>query len=242
MTGIRGAQAKKSGDRRSLLHCVRASAWYSRDFSSVRTCSAFARAHLWKNPQNRQNVNKTPSLPGPVGTSPPRAGLYACLPSWPPYYWNSAWDSARSRETTGWTRLPSRPRICSAAAARRVEQQPTILAQIRQRVILFDRQLTGSGVYRQMTTGAGDCLFRTEFRVPIGDSVSTMLQVCDGRFIWSYEILPHEDDDGVSTDLGRVDLNAIRRQAGQAASVAFGGLPGLLRDAQRSFLFETPTQ
>ncbi len=125
-------------------------------------------------------------------------------------------------------------------AARRLGQQPSVEASLRQKINLFGQQLVGTGQYLQKQSDSGP-LLRLELKVQIGEQLTSMLQVRDGRFLWIRRELP-----GGAT-LGRVDLNRIRaaiRQTGREPLsdsttnwMALGGLPRLLGGLDENFQF-----
>lgn len=125
-------------------------------------------------------------------------------------------------------------------AAQRLWQQPSLEARLRQKIHLFGQQLVGTGQYLQKQSDGGP-LLRLELKVQIGEQLTSMQQVCDGRFLWVRRELP-----GGAT-LGRVDLDRIRtavRKAGQEPLsdsttnwMALGGLPRLLAGLDENFQF-----
>lgn len=125
-------------------------------------------------------------------------------------------------------------------AARRLWQQPSVEASLRQKINLFGQQLVGTGQYLQRQSDSGP-LLRLELKVQIGEQLTSMLQVRDGRFLWIRRELP-----GGAT-LGRVDLNrihaAIRQRGREPLSdsttnwMALGGLPRLLGGLDENFQF-----
>lgn len=129
----------------------------------------------------------------------------------------------------------------------RLERQPSVAASLRQRIDLYGRRLVGSGSYHQMNAGK-DLLFRTELKIPLGDTITSLLQVCNGRYLWTYRALPHEDAQrGLQTTLTRVDLNTVRKRGigyggSWAQGIGYGGLPGLLKQALRLFEFGEATR
>ena len=121
----------------------------------------------------------------------------------------------------------------------------TISANVRQRINLYGRGLVGSGTYRQLNTET-DMLFRTELKVPVRETLTSLLQVCDGRFLWTYRLLPTEDaQQGPEATLTRVDLGVARQQYVSSGGndpvpyFALGGLPGLLDQTSRLFDFSS---
>src|SRR5262245_55173544 len=63
-------------------------------------------------------------------------------------------------------------------SARAIAALDSANVKIRLRVDLFDERLSGSGRYLQGDSSAGQ--FRLELKLPLGDSFSSVQQVCDG--------------------------------------------------------------
>ena len=139
-----------------------------------------------------------------------------------------------------------------------LEQVPSVRAKVRQRVSLEGESLVGSGTYQQANYGS-DSLFRLELKIPLGaDRVSTLLQVGDGRFLWTSRSVPEPiqldspakpvqprvsalDTQGMSMtpEVTRVDLNKVRSSGTLPNVTAFGGLPHTLRQIGRRYAFES---
>ena len=94
------------------------------------------------------------------------------------------------------------PQAVLRAAIDAIERRPSFSASIRHQVHLFDKHLFGSGSYQELRQG-GTPMIRLELSTQIGDQVSSFLQVCDGKCLWTYRKLFDE------TTLTRVD--AVRR-------------------------------
>jgi hypothetical protein len=133
-----------------------------------------------------------------------------------------------------------------------LERRDSVVAQLRHQVSLDGRRLSGVGGYWQQ--GAGEELqMRLELRVADPQETS-LLQVSNGRFLWSDKKLP------TGRSITRLDLRPLRTellqsatelagiQAGQATwspvrpeMAAFaGGLPKLLAALSESFTFLPP--
>jgi len=132
-----------------------------------------------------------------------------------------------------------------AAAVRMLESRESISAQIRHEVHLFDKHLVGLGVYLEQRSGR-DQLFRVEMRIQLGDKSSSLVQVCDGRYLWTYQNMPSEGK------LSRVDLLRVLRTIQRSEKIenqgdvnilsGIGGLPKLLRGLDAAFDFNTVEQ
>lgn len=130
-----------------------------------------------------------------------------------------------------------------AQAARMVYSQTGISARIRQRINLYEQQLIGTGTYLQL--GAhDDKLLRLELLIQAGSQVTSLQQVCDGRFLWVHTRL---DD---VAHLSRIDLRRLREamDEGQRSTppapaalwMELGGLPKLLSGLEDNFQFARP--
>ena len=131
-------------------------------------------------------------------------------------------------------------------AITRLSRLPSVTANVRQRIDLYGRRLIGFGSYRQMRTRT-DLLFRFELKVPVGDTLASLLQVSDGRYLWTYRVLPDKQiEKGLDASLSTVDLNRVReliydpRQP--PTDFGMGGLPGLLEQTARMFEFRQAAQ
>ncbi len=139
------------------------------------------------------------------------------------------------------------PRQVLEAAVRTLESRRSISTKIFQEIDLFDKRLIGSGVYLEQRVGypSGDhCpLIRLELRIQLGDQTSSMVQVCDGRYLWTHRKLL-----GVG-DLRRLDVAGAMRGLRQTEEVpgrdkiemlpGLGGLPKLLRGLHAAFDFHS---
>jgi hypothetical protein len=109
------------------------------------------------------------------------------------------------------------------------------------RTHLLGQQLVGSGSLVQLRSSRG-LLLRMELRIPVGEQLTSVTQICDGRRLW---ILRRLADSEV---LSYVELRHVeeavkaapdRMRADAASSVlASGGLPRLLRQLEANFDFD----
>lgn len=144
----------------------------------------------------------------------------------------------------GGARLTSADVMTEAAA--RLARHRSVVANMRQRINIYGRRLVGSGSYQQLQTGT-DLLYRLELKVPVGETLASLLQVCDGRYLWTYRVLPDKKvENGLDTSSAAVDLNRVREISSiprlGTAGFAVGGLPGLLQQTARLFEFRAPQQ
>lgn len=126
-------------------------------------------------------------------------------------------------------------------AARRLHESPPFEAKLRERIDLFGQQLVGSGIYMQ--AGQGSDQFRLELKIQLADRMTSLTQVCDGRYVWTRRDLGPEQQ-----YLSHIDLVRVRRALAESGSaaippnqwLAIGGLPGLLNGLSENFAFNTP--
>jgi len=131
------------------------------------------------------------------------------------------------------------------AAAKAQAGRHSIAAKIRQTVHLFGQELIGSGVYLEQDSPQG-LQFRLELKLQreLGKQPSSLLQVCDGRYLWRYRLLGKEES------LTRVDVVRVARaleESGQMARIqslgewpATGGVPRMLAGLVEAFDFSPP--
>ena len=128
-------------------------------------------------------------------------------------------------------------------AARQLAAWPSLEVRLRQRLELYGQEAVGSGVYLQQHTSRG-LMLRLELKLQIAGQLTTLQQVCDGRFLWVRRELPG------GTSLGCVDLVRLHDAAQQtdgpprtdwtAGSLALGGLPRLMASLSDNFQFGAP--
>ncbi len=131
------------------------------------------------------------------------------------------------------------PNLLKTASAA-IESRETVSAKLRYEAQLFGQRLLGSGSYVEQRPGR-DYLFRLELRFQLGDSPSSLVNVCDGRYLWEYR------STGGKSELSRVDIvrawRALER-AGEPLAAhhamtlpGLGGVPRLLHGLDRHFEF-----
>lgn len=122
------------------------------------------------------------------------------------------------------------------AARDRLSTHASITARLRQQVNLFDQKLIGSGMYLQHSAGEA-MVTRLELKVQVAGRVGSLLQVNDGRYIWTDQQM----DSQRSTS--RIDVRAVlaardpRDPAAPDESLAVSGLTQLLASAEANFQF-----
>jgi hypothetical protein len=204
----------------------------------VGICSARYIANLWQNPHDRPMSYKLPSLTSlarprirsvsaPLGLSPMLQLGLLCLLAQP---------CAAAGEG------PVDGQQLVAQAARNVQAESSIKANLRYRVDAFGRQLVGSGSYLQYGSGA-EKLLRLELKTQVGEQVASLQEICGSQFFWVRRDLPQ----GAHT-LGRVNLAQLRRAIAQSQKtpsaspgqtwIMLGGLPKLLEGLNWNFQFE----
>ena len=122
-------------------------------------------------------------------------------------------------------------------------------AAVRHKINMFDQQLVGTGHYRQFGKGSIKRL-RFELKTQVGEMTSSVIQVCDGRHLWTRENLAE------GTTLSRIDVRYIQDElaeyeqengvgkfaANWGANIAMGGLPRLLASVDSCFDFVSVTE
>src|SRR5262245_12152162 len=132
-----------------------------------------------------------------------------------------------------------------AEAARRVDAETSIAADVRYRVDAFGHQLLGTGSYLQSGAGAARQL-RLDLRMQVGDKPAMYQEIRDLDYYWIRRDVPPN-----APTLGRVDLVVLRRALRpkqltaddalpRGAWIMLGGLPRLLTALDRSFDFAAP--
>ena len=131
------------------------------------------------------------------------------------------------------------------AAIRSLESRQSISAQVRQRADLFGHQLVGSGRYLESRRNPIP-LIRLELRTQIAEQVTSLVQVCDGRDLWTYRKLIRREV------VSRIDAvratAALQRAASMPGSAnseilpGLGGLSHLLRGLCVMFQFDRAEQ
>ena len=135
-------------------------------------------------------------------------------------------------------------------AARRVQQEPALSADLRYKIDAFGHELVGQGTYRQLGRGP-EKLLRLELKVQVADQALTRQEICGPQFYWIRRESPF-----AAATLGRVNLRQVRQAAAQHQPDAparaqtnpgdvwmlLGGLPKLLEGLHDHFDFDPPTE
>jgi hypothetical protein len=121
-----------------------------------------------------------------------------------------------------------------------LQSRYSVSAKVRQNAELFGRQIISSGFYLERRSELG-AMFRFEMRVQLHEHVNSMLDICDGRYLWQYRKLRNGDT------LSRVDLARVNRALEEAGrtfqpreigeSLSSGGVARLLGGLSSAFDF-----
>ena len=132
-----------------------------------------------------------------------------------------------------------------AEAASRLALQPAVAARIRQRGLLLDQELVGSGAYQQVLS-EGRTRTRLELKLQVDERQISLLQISDGVVLWTRR------DDDAQRAVSYVNLRLVREAARRAGgkqlgsvlpeSLAIGGLSQLLQGLERNFDFGPPVE
>jgi len=121
-----------------------------------------------------------------------------------------------------------------------VDSYDSIECGTRHQIDLFDHQILGAGHYYQQGHGLRR-LSRFELRSQIGNRTTTLFEVSDGNYFWTFR------ENSVATTLTRVDLLRVSQALEQsrraapaiaAREPAIGELPKLLAGIADDFRFE----
>lgn len=139
-----------------------------------------------------------------------------------------------------------------ARAARRVQGESSVQAQIRFRIDVAGQNLLGNGVYVQLGDGP-EKLLRFDLKLQVGQRVAALQQISGQQFYWIRRDLPPANH-----KVSRVNLRAIRTAVAKKHAAAdrdsdltgnpltspaddawllLGGLPALLESLSRDFDF-----
>ncbi len=139
-----------------------------------------------------------------------------------------------------------------AQAARRVQAEPSVQAQIRFRIDAGGQNLLGNGLYLQLGDGP-EKLLRFDLKLQVANRTAALQQISGQQYFWVRRDLPPANH-----KVSRVNLRAIRqaiakqnvlndkdhdltgtplRSPGDDAWLLLGGLPALLEALHRDFEF-----
>ncbi len=113
-----------------------------------------------------------------------------------------------------------------------LESRRSVSANIVYHLNLFGQRPVGQGVYLEQRSERG-VLLRYESRFQLAGEPSSLLQVCDGRYLWVYRKLGDEET------LSQVDLRRVQQELEATGNLdkivavgwwpGLGGIPRLLR-------------
>jgi hypothetical protein len=132
-------------------------------------------------------------------------------------------DTTHLPQTTNVNPATSPKRLLLGALAA-LQSTQSLSADISHEVDAFSKRLIGSGVYYEQFHHPTR-LVRMELRLQLGEQTSSLVQVCDGRYLWTYRRL-HDDGTLRRLDVERI-TNAVRKTENLSSPVEMRGLPGL---------------
>ena len=124
-------------------------------------------------------------------------------------------------------------------ARQRLLRYQSIKAKLTETVALSSRRFTVNGSYLQ---GSGaELKLRLEFKVKLGDTEGSVLEVCDGQVLWTRHHIGDE-----APRISRRDVRQILKAAADngytdnlvTVDLGFGGLPGLFASIEQSMQFD----
>lgn len=131
------------------------------------------------------------------------------------------------------------PQQLLAGSIRMIGRQKSIVAKVRNRALIYDRELIGSGEYAQGPELAR--LLRYELNIQVDKRVVNLLQVADGRHLWISSLLKDEPE------IQRIDIDRVLAATDADAAAApladpnrqlgLGGIAQLLAAIQKDFEF-----
>ena len=151
-------------------------------------------------------------------------------------------EEFRPDDVTPWHEGPkaaSTPQQRLALAIWALQARRAVSAKIRHKIDLFDKQLIGSGNYLEQRQEPIS-LLKLELKIQLDSRTSSLVQVCDGRYLWTYRRLL---GDGSLARLDAVRATEALQEAEKAGRgevemlPGLGGLPQLLRGLHASFDF-----
>lgn len=131
------------------------------------------------------------------------------------------------------------PQQLLTGSCRMLARQKSIVAKVRHRATIYDRELIGSGEYAQGPELAR--LLRYELRMQVDNRVVNLLQVADGRHLWISSLLKDEPE------IQRIDIDRVLAATDAEAAAApsadpyrqlgLGGLSQLMASIAKDFQF-----
>ncbi len=131
-----------------------------------------------------------------------------------------------------------------AEAARRVQRENSLSADMRYRIDAFGHELAGQGSYQQLGQGP-EKLLKLELKIQVADQAVVRQEICGPTFYYVRRESPF-----APVSLGRVNLRQIRQAIARSSEpiaanpaeiwILLGGLPKLLESLHRNFDFTAP--
>lgn len=133
------------------------------------------------------------------------------------------------------------PQVLLEKGIRSFEGHRSLSAQIRHRASLLGRNVVGGGSYLEQRSEEGLRL-RLELKTQVGEETSSLLQVCDGRYLWTCRTAPRVPE--TVSRIAVIRVATVLEQIGDAqdpgkigAWLGLGGVPRLLRSLHANFEF-----
>lgn len=172
----------------------------------------------------------------------------------------ASWCALLALASGLWGQQPALPAPAPAAAvvgpselversAAALATHLSVVAKVRHRGRIYDRDVIGSGEYAQGPIHSR--LLRYEIRMKVGERIVNLLQVCDDRYLWTSRQLEHEPEiQRVEIDrvLGALERQVAAQPAGASGltnfhqAIAIGGLGQLLASLRKDFQFYDATK
>lgn len=125
-------------------------------------------------------------------------------------------------------------------AVRALESQNSVSAKISQEINLFGKKLIGSGGYLEQQMGDIRLMWLS-LTIQLGDDCSSLLQVCDGRFLWtrtkSFDSEQLRRIDVISATKALEKAKRMPPQGSAGILHSLGGLCKLMQRLHDTFVF-----
>lgn len=134
----------------------------------------------------------------------------------------------------------------------------SVRANLREYVALGDRRFEANGTYITGQLNPSPQL-RLEYEVRVGNTVGTLLEICDGQILRTQRTIQRVDPAAAADPaVGKPEISVTRRDVRKIldavykhgatpetivqAELGIGGLPALLTSIERAMLFQDPTE
>jgi hypothetical protein len=131
------------------------------------------------------------------------------------------------------------PQARLASAIWTLQARRAVSAKIRQKIDIFGKQLIGSGTYLEQRREPV-ALLKLELKIQLGQNTTSLVQVCDGKYLWTYRKLL---GNGKLSRLDAIRASSALKEAEKSGGgdmqmlPGLGGLPQLLRGLHATFDF-----